>query len=136
MTTNSVRTSLLALVMLASASIASAQSLVIPQTIFWSGVSADAVSTYHNLSNGAQEVNPILAPIGSPAGITATVAGSSLALWWLTHHFVAPVHPKAAAVIYSLVGGVHLGVGIHNFATWQPDPIARSRTLGPAVVVR
>lgn len=120
---------------------ASAQSLKIPQTIFLTGAAVDAVTTYHNLSNGATEGNPFLGRIESPAAVTVAMLTSDT-LVLLAARRLRVEHPKLAWTLLLAAGGVHWTCGLHNVSVW-PHPVVSvsvpvgvfSRTLGPALGV-
>lgn len=123
------------LVVALNASVASAQSLKIPTSLFVASAGLDAVTTYHNLSGGATEANPALAPIKSPTGITAAMIGSDVLVLLAAHRLHVEHHPKIAWTLLLVGAGIHGWAGTHNLGVWAHPivyaPVPTSITASP-----
>lgn len=103
---------------------ASAQSLKHATGAFIVGATCDWITTFHNISDGAHEQNPLLYGIGHDKAIPTVLPGIALdaAGVFAWKRFIAPKHPKLAAVGLYAAAGFRVYLVFHNLLTTTPPP--------------
>lgn len=89
-------------------------------TVFLGGATFDNATTWHNLSGGYTEGNPMYAFVkDQPKGVLISLAITDAATLWLAHHY-AQTHPKIVKAMLFGLGGVRTYQGVRNIAIWHP----------------
>lgn len=103
------------LLLLTSASGASAQTLKLPNSIFAAAATADWVSTYQFIQRGANETNPLINRMQTkPALMIASGAAIDVAGLWAWNRYVGEKHPRLAAVGLYAAAGFRIWLAARN----------------------